>query len=318
MSLPKHHLGFADDSDTDANGFPFIDMVSLAAAALEAIGDSVSPVVMPAVMAVNAIVPAAPGGLSEPQLDGYTYGRTSVYGSNITEAWRYSSGAGVTVALMDDGFAPLATATFGNFSSTLSEAVGGGLNGLAEPTGSVHGTTTAGLIDATGAGKSPEGLAPNATIVGVKVTFSTATVAILAQAEEYAASVSSVVNNSWGYTGYGVGEPDNPGFAAWYSAIEWAVADGRRGLGDVITFAAGNDRQDDNNLAVQPITADYRVIAVAATDADGLVASYSTPGAALLTSAIGDNVAVVNTTAWAAPPKAAPPIPRPPSRPSPR
>lgn len=294
MPISKQHLEFADDSDTGTDRFQPTDLASLAAVASEAIEESVSA---PATaMTLGTVVPAAPAGISEPQLDGYTYGRTSVYGSNITEAWRYTSGAGVTVALVDDGFAALATATFGKFSTSLSDAFGGATASLAEPAGAYHGTTTAGLIGATGANKSPEGLAPNAGIVGVKVAFTTASVAILAEAERYSASVSRVVNNSWGYTSYGTGEPSNPAFAAWYAAIEWSVTVPRGGLGDVIIFAAGNDRPEDNNLAVQPITADYRVIAVAATDADGLVASYSTPGAALLTSAIGDNVTVVNTS----------------------
>ena len=293
MPTPKRHLGFADD-DGDADEFQPTNPVSLAAAAFEAIGKSVSATATATTL--GTVTPAVPASVSEPQFDTYTYSQTSVYGSNITEAWRYSSGAGVTVAFVDDGFAALATVEFGNFSTTLSDAFGGVSSNLAEPEGSSHGTTTSGLIGATGISTSPEGLAPNAAIVGVKVTFTTATVATLAQAERYSASVSWVVNNSWGYSGYGAGEPGNPAFAAWYAAIEWSVADARGGLGDVIIFAAANGRQDNSNLAVQPIAADYRVIAVAATDADGLVAYYSTPGAALLTSAIGDNIAVVNTS----------------------
>ncbi|MGD0102904.1 MAG: S8 family serine peptidase [Rhodopila sp.] len=279
------HLGFADEPDTDRPQ----PAVSLAAAVLDVIVHPSSPAA-----AVTTVVPAIPAGIPAPQFDGFTYGRSFAYGSNITQAWRYSSGAGVAVGLVDDGFDPATTATFGNFSTTLSRAFSG-TSSVAEPAGGYHGTTTSGLIGATGADGTPEGLAPNVTIVGAKVTFTSATAAILAQAEGYDASLCSVVNNSWGYTGYGVGEPDSPGFGIWFSAVGTAVADGRHGLGDVITFSAGNDRQDDNNLAVQPIVADYRVIAVAATDADGLVASYSTPGAALLVSAIGDNVAVVDT-----------------------
>jgi subtilisin-like proprotein convertase family protein len=289
MVSPKHHLRFADDTGTD--GTQSIDPVSLAAAGLEAIGNSATA----SGTAVKTVVPTVPSGITEPQLDGYSYGKTSVYGSNITEAWRYSSGAGVTVGLVDDGFDPATTATFGNFSTALSKAFGGNTTSIAEPAGGYHGTTTSGLIDATGVNRTPEGLAPNATIVGAKVTFATATIANLAQAETYAASVSWVVNDSWGYSGYGTGEPNSPSFGVWYSAIETAVANDRGGLGAVIIFAAGNDGQNNDNLDVQPIVADYRVIAVAATDANGTVADYSTPGAALLVSAIGDNVAVVDT-----------------------
>ena len=63
-------------------------------------------------------------------------------------------------------------------------------------------------------------------------------------------------------------------------------------MGSVIVFAAGDGRAQANDLALQPIPADPRVIAVAASDANGNVASYSTGGAALLVAAVGDNVAV--------------------------
>lgn len=247
-----------------------------------------------AALAVRTVVPTVPVTIVEQQLDSYNYGKTSVFGSNIAQAWRYSTGAGATVGLVDDGFDPATTATFGNFSTALSRAFGGSTS-IAEPAGGFHGTTTAGLIGATGANNTPQGLAPNATIVGAKITFGSATVETMAQAEKYAASVSSIVNNSWGYGGYGVGEPNQFGFETWYSAIQGAVANGRGGLGDIITFAGGNDRQNNNSLAVQPIAADYRGIAVAASDANGTVAWYSTPGSALLVATIGNNIAVVNT-----------------------
>jgi subtilisin-like proprotein convertase family protein len=240
--------------------------------------------------------PSVPSSPAEPQLDPYSYGLTRVYGSNVTAAWRYATGAGVTVGVVDDGFDPATTATFGAFSTTLSRSfAGGSATAIGEPSGGYHGTSTAGEIGATGVDGTPEGLAPDATLVGVKVNFSSAAIAPFAQAEQYAAAVSGVVNNSWGYTGYGIGEPDNPAFAAWYAVIQEAVQDGRGGLGTVIVFAAGNDRVDANNLAVDPMAADFRVIAVAATDADGVVAAYSTAGAALLVAAVGDNVTVADT-----------------------
>ena len=241
-------------------------------------------------MTAKPVLSAAATRIQQPQLYGYSYGPTSVYGSNITQAWQYSSGGGITVGLMDDGFDAATTATFGNFSTVLSRAFGS--TTIGEPAGGYHGTTTAGMIAATGVNNTPDGLAPDATVFGVKVTFSTATTAMLAQAEQYAASAASVVNNSWGFSGYGTGEPINTDYAVWYAAIQGAVAGGRGGLGDVVTFSAGNDRQNADNLAVQPVTADYRVIAVAASNANGTVGSYSNPGAALLVAAIGESVAI--------------------------
>ena len=38
-------------------------------------------------------------------------------------------------------------------------------------------------------------------------------------------------------------------------ALNAAVKYGRGGLGDIVVFAAGNDRADGNTVALQPITA---------------------------------------------------------------
>jgi subtilisin-like proprotein convertase family protein len=240
-----------------------------------------------------ASVPTLPTGIAAPQFSAYSYNANGTYGSNITAAWRYTTGLGTTIALIDDGFDLATTARFPGFSVALSRSFASGAStAIGEPVGGFHGTTTSGLIGSAGTNGMPEGVAPAATLVGVKVSFGTGTVASFVQAELYAASLCSVINNSWAFAGYGVGEPSNAAFSAWYAAMQSAVQSGRGGLGTILVFAAGNDRGDANSLALQPITADYRVIAVAASDASGVVATYSTPGAALLVAAIGDSVAV--------------------------
>ena len=112
----------------------------------------------------------------------------------------------------------------------------------------------------------------------------------MAVALNYAASVAEVVNDSWSYAGFGAGEPTDPDFAAWYEAVQTAVQTDRGGLGSILVFAAGNYRAENADLALEPITADPREIAVAATDSDGSVATYSDPGAALLVAATGDDI----------------------------
>lgn len=237
--------------------------------------------------------PAPPTGITEVQLDSYTYGPTSVYGSNIVAAWKYSTGLGTRVALIDDGFDPATTATYGDFSTQISRSFAGGRsNSLGEPSGGFHGTTTSGLIGDSGAHGLPVGLAPNAEIIGVKVSFGNSPWSEFVQALQYASSVAEVINNSWAFDGYGVGEPTDSYFTAWYSVLQTAVRFDRGGLGDIVVFAAGNDRADANTVALQPINSNPEVIAVAASDADGLVASYSNPGPGLLVAAIGDDVAV--------------------------
>ena len=242
-----------------------------------------------------AAVPTVPAGLTELQLNSYDYATSRAFGSNIQAAWKLTSGLGAAVAVVDDGFDPATTNTFAQFSQQLSRNfTGAAASGTGEPAGGFHGTATSGVIGASGANRTPVGIAPNATVVGAKVSFGSGSFSYFIQAEAYAASVAGVVNNSWGFTGYGVGQP-GAGFSTWYAAIQTAVQTGRGGLGTSIVFAAGNDRGAANDLAVQPITADYRVISVAATDAAGNIASYSTPGAANLVSMLGTNVLLAAT-----------------------
>ena len=243
--------------------------------------------------AVTLVQPQPTPGVVAPQLYPYSYGVTTIYGSNVTSAWRYSTGSGVTVALLDDGFDSITTALYGNFSTSLSRNFGNdGSGNLNEPANGYHGTTTSGLIGSSGAGGMPVGIAPNATIVGVKVTFGDAPFSSFVDALEYAGATAGVINNSWAFSGYGIGEPSDPFFASWYAALQSAVDAGRAGLGDVVVFAAGNDRGDANDVGLQPINANPLVIAAAASDANGTVASYSNPGAGLLVAAVGDAVAV--------------------------
>ena len=262
--------------------------------------------------AVTLVQPQPTPNIVAPQLYGYSYGVTTVYGSNVLSAWRYSTGVGVAVALLDDGFDPTTTALYGNFSASLSRSFAtDGSGDVGEPASGYHGTTTSGLIGSSGAGGMPVGIAPNVTIVGVKVTFGDAPFSTFVDALQYAAANSAVINNSWAFGDYGIGEPSDPFFASWYAALQSAVQDGRNGLGDVVVFAAGNDRADANDVGLQPINANPQVIAVAASDANGTVASYSNPGAGLLVAAVGDGVAVpmpgaqyyalANGTSYAAP-----------------
>ncbi len=247
------------------------------------------------------VQPVAPTAFVENQLDGYTYTATTVYGSNVQQAWRYATGLGTSVALIDDGFDPATTALYGDFSNTLSRSFAGGSSSrhhggsssnVGEPSGGYHGTTTSGEIGDSGVTGLPVGIAPNAEIIGVKVSFGDISFNTFVEALQYAGAVADVINNSWAFDGYGIGEPTDPDFSSWYSALNAAVQYGRWGLGDVVVFAGGNDRADANTDALQPITANPQVIAVAASDADGLVASYSNPGPGLLVAAIGEDVAV--------------------------
>jgi len=234
-----------------------------------------------------------PSSSIEPQLQSYSYAVNSLCGDNVVTAWRYGTGSGTTVSLIDDGFNPTVTAQFTNFDASQSINFGsGGANNIGEPSGDVHGTTTAAEIGGSGTSDQPVGIAPKAAIIGVKVSFTICSPLEMSSALTYASMVSDVVNNSWGYCGFGIGEPEDDGFVSWYNAVANAVQTERSGLGTVIVFASGNDRAEGDDIGLQPTVSDPRVIAVAASDIYGNIASYSDPGAGLLVAALGNNALV--------------------------
>jgi subtilisin-like proprotein convertase family protein len=230
--------------------------------------------------------------IPETQLDGYTYATTAptsstVYGSNFVSAWNVATGTGVTVGLIDSGFDPTVLQNWSSLSWTF---VGGG---AAPPSGTYHGITTSGVIGAPGSNSGPIGVAVNSIILGLKVAFgnfSEYPFSTYVEALTYGAKYASAVNNSWAISGYGQGAANQSYYAPWYSALQTAVSSDRNGLGTIVVMAGGNDRADANDVGLQPITSDPREIAVAASTSAGVVASFSTPGAGLLTSAIGVNV----------------------------
>ena len=133
--------------------------------------------------------------------------------------------------MIDDGVEPVTTMTYGDFSTLLSRKFGGPrCCNLNESAGGFHGTTTSGLIGDSGAHGLPVGLAPNAEIIGVKVTFGDAPWSEFVQALQYASSVGEVVSNSWVFDGYGVGASTDPNFASWYGARQTVAQFDRGGL----------------------------------------------------------------------------------------
>lgn len=245
---------------------------------------------VPAAVALAGTAPSASTlATTAAQLQRHDYAGPSNSGDNVTAAWRYSTGTGITAAVIDDGFDSIITGQFTDFDTARSLNLSGTWT-FEEPSGSLHGTTTAAEIGDPGNSGQAIGVAPGARVIGIKVAFGSLPIGMLAYGLNYAASVADVVNNSWSYGSFGDGQTWSPGCAAWYQALQTAVQADRDGLGTVIVFAAGNNRAQNDNLALHAITADPRVIAVAAVDGQGAVASFSTPGAALLVAAAGTNI----------------------------
>jgi subtilisin family serine protease len=94
-----------------------------------------------------------------------------------------------------------------------------------------------------------------------------------------------VSNNSWGYSGYFYDNLDGQNFNAVGAAIDFAVSDGRDGLGTVLLWAAGNDRLSGQDVNYHGFQNARETIAVAAIGNSGDISFYSTPGAAILIGA---------------------------------
>jgi subtilisin family serine protease/subtilisin-like proprotein convertase family protein len=204
---------------------------------------------------------------------------------NVRAAWPFSQGAGVVVAIADNGVdlahpdfvAPATGQPHFNFENLTT-------NGNPVTSSDNHGTAVAGYAVARGNnGVGISGVAPAAGLAAWKMLASTEEqIGVMFQ---YMSNVVAVQNHSWLNSGSGL----NPISAMAETGLSNALAFGRGGRGILMTRASGNEREDAANANDQAYTGDPRVITVAGVRITGRVASYSTPGASVLVAApVGD------------------------------
>jgi len=212
---------------------------------------------------------------------------SSAGGINVVKAWENYTGAGIKIGVVDDGIDYNHPDLNSHYLFKLQyDAVSNDGSAYGASTDS-HGTTVAGVLAAARDGSGIVGVAYNADIAGFRISYSTGSPSQLADALNHLVTNGmDIANASWGYaTPY----QDNF-FGAWASskaAIINDVAQGRGGLGIPIVFAAGNNRGSGDDVNYHNYQNDPYVITVAATNDYGWVASFSTPGAAVLVSAPG-------------------------------
>jgi VCBS repeat-containing protein len=146
---------------------------------------------------------------------------------------------------------------------------------------SAHATAVAGVI---AAGSSSAVLVSHRIGFGPDGTLDQIVAAMSAQA------ALDVSNNSWGFVDLFADDQGARWFSLIADAIQTAAVDGRGGLGTVWVFAAGNARMDGDNVNAHNMMNNPHAISVGAVDPNGVAASFSTPGAAVLVSALGVNV----------------------------
>ena len=198
----------------------------------------------------------------------------------LEDAWQYSTGQGVIVAVLDTGINPYGRDGFG---ARLLE----GYNALLHTPlfwedNNGHGTHVAGTIaQETGNGQGVAGIAPGAQLLPIKVLgrFGYGTRASLAEGILWAVDHNAqIINMSLGETAPSEAVRD---------AIAYAAA--RKVL---LIAAAGNDSSEEEVAPVRYPAAFAQVIAVSAVDQTGAKAWYSNAGAEIDIAAPGGDMRV--------------------------
>ncbi len=215
---------------------------------------------------------------------------------NVEPAWDLTRGAGVRVAIIDDGVDVYHGNTGGDMFSPWAGASGYDLvpaaseGNVFEPCcNDTHGTSVAGIIMAAqNNGTGGSGIAPDATLNAARVFRRTyppesnsygsvaATDVQLADAINWAWRYvgSDVINNSWGG-----GSPSN----AITTAVVNALTQGRGGRGTVVVFSAGNPSNraggfTDRESYPASLSSTTAVISVGAINSSGSPTNYTPVG----------------------------------------
>lgn len=202
---------------------------------------------------------------------------------NALEAWDLTLGSSsITVAVIDDGLEnheDLATAggasRYTNGFSPVNNGNGDAVNG------SNHGVACAGSIAASHNNIGVRGVAPLVNLISVNIFVGGESNQDLADAITWAKNNGAdVLSNSWGFGSCTFS------VSVLNSALADANANGRGGLGCVITFATGNDY----NSCVSYPGDNVSVIGVGAVANTGARSAYSNYGPALDIMAPSNNV----------------------------
>jgi subtilisin family serine protease len=174
-----------------------------------------------------------------------------------------------------------------------------------------------GTIAAERNGAGIVGVAYGAKLISIYTPFgSSSTISDIVNAYNYARNFD-ILNDSWGFAPQGTSYyavfgdwafADNflkPSFAPAGAALATLAAQGRGGLGTIVIQSAGNSFGVGDNTNLHNFQNSQYIITVAATDYNGDVAEYSSPGASVLVSAPGgggtNNLSDIITTDRAGP-----------------
>lgn len=222
------------------------------------------------------------------------------YGINVQAVWNEYNGRGVRIGIVDDGVQHTHKDLNNNYRTDLDyDARNKDNDAFSSLKSDQHGTTVAGVIAAemnNDGNYGVVGVAWDADIAGFRMGFGAAgsNAQILDNMQRQKAM--DISNNSWGFSGFFTDNFETAAFSAIGNAIRDAAANGRGGLGTVFVFAAGNERASGQNVNYHDFQNSPYTIAVGATDINGNITAFSTPGAAVLIAAPGQNIVTTDRT----------------------
>lgn len=203
---------------------------------------------------------------------------------NITKAWEITKGAGVTIAVIDDGV-DINHPEFAGRIVHPYDATENNEDPRPKDPEDSHGTACAGMACAAGLKDGASGTAPEANLMPIRLRSGLGSVNE-ANAFAWAADHGAdVISCSWGPADGDWWKPEDPLHQhvsmlpdSTRLAMNYAAKKGRNGLGCVILFAAGNGNESIDNDGY----GSYKgVIAVAACNDTGKRCVYSDYGNAV-------------------------------------
>lgn len=211
---------------------------------------------------------------------------------NVGKAWRYATGTGIRIAVVDDGM----DIAHEDLKVVAGKSWDYRVNAYGDPSSSSssHGTSCAGLAAAMGNNsKGVTGVAFNASLVGYNLLAAT-TGSFGADAVTKDLADNHIYTNSYG-------APDGNGLIhqtdqAWREAITTGITTGRSGKGVVYTWAAGNGATDNDRSDYDGQANFHGVLAIGSLNDQGTRSSYSEPGSNLLVMAYGGEFCSTQTT----------------------
>ncbi|MCD8101056.1 MAG: S8 family serine peptidase [Alistipes sp.] len=227
---------------------------------------------------------------------------------NVVNAWNTTKGAGINIAIVDQGIDPNHNDLAGNFHASSFDAQSG-TSPSVFIAGNYHGTHVAGTVAAVGDNNlQVVGVAPESKILRVSHDLKSNNVKIsseLASGINWAWQAGAdVISNSWGDQGGSMYNQLHSTILE--QAIIAAMNNGRSGKGAVVVFAAGN------YAPVMDYPANFHkdILTVGSIDKTGKRSSFSgygntidvvAPGENILSTLPGNAVGVMSGTSMAAP-----------------